>query len=213
MSEFHIHIDAKQLSDGLERTLLRLGFEHRPFLREADETSYAPDHHLTLKTEDPVRFRHAFDRIRHEAESSDGMDGYIEGEYVPFDESLPNRNFNPSVAVPFRVDLVPLPPGNFRQSEIHVTFDRDRSDPRLKEVLRAMGFVPASAPKPYGMDKIYTVQGSRAEISLLLPVLRAFLIRVGGGVACSIKEERIARWWVSSPSVLLPPVIGTISWQ
>ncbi len=29
----------------------------------------------------------------------------------------------------------------------------------------------------------------------------------GGSVKCSVKEERIVRWWVISPNLQLPPVL------
>jgi hypothetical protein len=71
-----------------------------------------------------------------------------------------------------------------------------------------MGFFAAYIPKSYGVAEIFTAQGSRSDVSQLLPGLVDFLNSVGGAVACSVKEERIAAWWVSDSSVRLPPVIG-----
>ena len=138
------------------------------------------------------------------------MRGYVEGEVIAEDIQIEEKPFSEFVPAPFRIATTSLPAGHFRESEIHVTLDRDRSDPRLIEALAGMGFFAAYLPKPYGTAQIFTVQGSRALIGELMPDLLAFLRTAGGAVSCSVKEERIAAWWMSDPPVRLPPVISTV---
>jgi hypothetical protein len=42
--------------------------------------------------------------------------------------------------------------------------------------------------------------------------LKLYLEDVGGAVNCSLKEERVAAWWLSEPTLRLPPVVGEIEW-
>jgi hypothetical protein len=56
------------------------------------------------------------------------------------------------------------------------------------------------------------VQGSRQKIHSILPALKEYLKSVGGAVNCSIKEERVAAWWLSEPTLRLPPVVSAIEW-
>jgi hypothetical protein len=107
---------------------------------------------------------------------------------------------------------VTLPSGTFRESEIHVVLDRDRSDPRLVQSLMDMGLYTAYLPKSYGTAQVFTLQGSKAKIGSLLGPLKDYLAKAGGTVNGSIKEERIADWWLSEPSLSLPPVVEDIDW-
>lgn len=213
MSEFHIHVDASWVSSDFENLLSCLGFRRMDFSREAgDDGLYAPAHHLTTKLYDPEKFRQAFDTIESYVSSHNAMIGYIEGEMLPFDLKIPHRPFSPSVAIPFKIDLGELAPGSFRETELHVTVDRDNTDPDLIEGLRAMGLFCAHIPKPSGLALVFTVQGARSHIDLLAPALTEFLTIAGGCANASIKEERIARWWMSSPDVKRPPVVRAVHW-
>jgi hypothetical protein len=106
-----------------------------------------------------------------------------------------------------------LPESTFRESEIHVVFDRDVSHPQLQQNLLQMGLYGAYLPKEYGTAAVFTLQGSRSHIAELLPPLTAYLERVGGLSAGTIKEERIVSWWLSEPRVSLPPVVAAIDFQ
>jgi hypothetical protein len=75
-----------------------------------------------------------------------------------------------------------------------------------------MGFYPAWLKKAKGLAQVFTAQGSREHIDALLPSLLDYLERAGGATDCSIKEERVARYWISGPDVKLAPVIQRIMW-
>ncbi len=211
MSNFHIHVDAFELAPEFERFLLgTCGFYRSDFAGHPDGVDgFEPPHHLTLKVGDNNEFRRRFDQVIAAAKHPVQMRGYVEGEFIAADIDIEARPFDPAVPVPFRIANAQLPIGGFRESEIHITLDRDRSDPRLLRALAAMGFFAAYIPKPYGVAEIFTVQGKRSDVNHLLPGLVEFLKSAGGAVACSVKEERIAAWWVSDSSVRLPPVIGS----
>ncbi len=47
-------------------------------------------------------------------------------------------------------------------------------------------------------------------MKIVSKAMKEYIDAVGGAVMCSIKEERIARWWVSGDEVKLPPVIHEV---
>jgi hypothetical protein len=214
MAEFHIHIDAASLSTNFEKYVTHdLGFWRSDFSGHPEGVEhYEPPHHLTQKMADSKEFKALFDRIVEHAKAPQAMRGYIEGEFVPLDQYLAPLPFYASVSLPFKLQRTFLPAGAFRETEVHVTLDRDCSEPQLLHNLLEMGFYAAYLPKPYGTAAIFTAQGSRAKIDAILPALTTYLERAGGAVECSIKEERIAAWWVSEPTLSLPPVVDSIEW-
>ena len=214
MREYHIHVDAKWLSSELEHFLTDvLGFWRMDFIREHHgHSNHAPERHLTLKLFDGREFKSAFRRIEEFVSSKKALVGYIEGEYVAIDRAIPVRPFDPTVPIPFTVDLEQLQPGRFRQSEVHVTLSRDHSDFRLLTNLSAMGLYSALIPKTYGIGLVFTVQGSQQTISKLVPPLIEYLHAAGGCMSGSVKEERIASYWVSDPNLVLPPVVSATKW-
>lgn len=215
MAGFHIHIDAQSLTADFERHLIDgLGFWRNDFSGHPEGLPhYEPPHHLTQEPATSQEFRHLFDRVLPLAQAPGAMRGYIEGEFVALDQDFPTRAFDPSVPAPFTLRRTFLPSGAFRESEIHITLDRDRSHPHLLLGLLDMGFYAAYLPKSYGTAEIFTAQGSRPNIDAILPALGHYLEDAGGAVECSIKEERIAGWWTSASDLPLPPVIGSIEWH
>ena len=212
-TEFHIHIDAVSLEQSFELALMNdLGFSLKNFLKEPTVTqSYAPDRHLTYKTQDRRESNHTFKAIKSYLDRyPNGMEGYIEYECIPERILISNSEFNTEVAIPFKLEFGSLPEGKFREDEIHITLDRDRSDHRLRDSLKQMGFSPAYMKKDYGIAEILTIQGSRKDIEIVLPLITNYLKQVGGAVNCVIKEERIVRSWMSAPDITLPPVITSI---
>ena len=183
------------------------------FLHEEGVDSFEPNRHLTYHPKDSVEFKEVFGALRDFADAHPGViEGYIEGECIPCDLDIPEKQFDSTLPLPFTLQLGALSPGEFREDEIHVSLLRDQSDPRLLEALTKMGMYVAYLPKEAGVAAIYTVQGSRSVISELLPALTFYLQRAGGGVRCSIKEERIAEWWVSDSAIGLPPVVESVKW-
>jgi hypothetical protein len=211
---FHIHIDAQSLRADFERYLIEcLGFWRSDFSGHPEGFEhYEPPHHLTQEPATSREFRELFAQVLPLAQAPGAMRGYIEGEFVALDQDLGSRPYDPSVLAPFRLERTFLPQGTFRESEVHVTLDRDRSHPELLKTLLNIGMYAAYLPKDYGTAEVFTAQGSRADIDAVLPALMNYLESVGGAVECSVKEERIANWWTSEPGLPLPPVIRSIEW-
>lgn len=213
MSEFHIHVDAIYIGQGFEEFLLNtLGFSLKNFsVIPTESERHAPERHLTYKTADAKTFHQQFDAIeQHLTQHPKAMEGYVEGEYIPEELKIPHGEFNSEVLAPFTVELGNLEVGEFREDEIHITLDADRSDPQLLLSLRQMGFFSVFMDKAYGTAKIFTTQGSYQSIQEILPLLTSYLGAVGGAVNCVVKEERIVRFWLSSPDVKRPPTIANI---
>jgi hypothetical protein len=211
--EFHIHIDAEWIGDNFEFFLMdKLRFFLKNFAGFPVNTArHAPERHFTYKVDNHKIFHEKFDAILNFINyHPDSMSGYIEGEEIPHKLAIPTRPFNADILPPFKLELGSLPTGKFREDEIHITLDRDRSDPRLILSLRQMGFFSVYMDKDYGTAEIFTTQGSCRDIRRVLPLITNYLNEVGGAVNCVIKEEIIVRSWMSSPDLQLPPVISTI---
>jgi hypothetical protein len=213
LGEFHIHIDAHQLAHQFEDKLLQeLGFANTDFAGHPEGVlHFETPRHLTYKTKDAKTFKTVFDAIAdYLKENTESITGYVEGEYIPLDIDLEEQPFDPTIPVPCKFELTTLATGTFREDEIHVTLDRDRSDPRLIDNLRSMGFFSAYMDKSFGTVEILTAQGSKQNVQQLLSKVLSYLKAAGGAVKCSVKEERIVRWWLSKPDIKLPPVIKAI---
>jgi hypothetical protein len=212
VTEFHIHVDARSMGPDVERALI----EDHAFI----ETNFSghpegvvhfePNHHLTLKCFSGREFQERF-KAAESFLSTTTMRGYLEGEFIASDDAIEERSFDPGVPLDVRVDLGALPSGKFRETELHITMDRDRSDPRLIEALCATGMFAAYLPKAYGTAVVFTAQGDRKTVRKLLDHLTERLHRAGGAVAGSIKEELVVRWWLSHADVAVPPVVVRIS--
>jgi hypothetical protein len=215
MPGFDIHIDASELSKNFEQFLLGVGFWRSDFCgHPPGAPSYEPLHHLTLQPKSTAEYKQAFHTVQnYVAAHRDALRGYIEGEFFAFDRDLEFKSFDASVAAPFEVKTGFLPAGKFRESEIHVTMSRDKSDARLVEILMKMGFFTAYLSKEYGIGQVFTVQGSHTQIQSLLPIVYEFLRNIGGAAECSVKEERVVGWWTSDSGVCLPPVVEEIIWN
>jgi hypothetical protein len=210
---YHIHVDAQHLAPDFETFLLEsLGFFLSHFAgHPEDALHFEAPRHLTCKTNDSKVFLEVFEQAKAFAEANpSSFVGYIEGECIPLDLDLLDRPFDPSIEFPFKFELAPLSPGKFREDEIHITLDRDKSDPRLLQVLRSAGFFSAYMEKPNNVVEILTVQGTYRQIQELLPDILKYLNAAGGSVSCSVKEERIIKWWLSQPDVPVPPTISAV---
>lgn len=211
--QFHIHIDAHQLSPVFENLLLtEYNFYDTDFSGHPKGVPhYETPRHLTYKTQNGKTFNNLFntltDYLKHHPNA---IKGYVEGEAIPLDLDIPETPFNSDIPIPYQFNLKPLSAGTFREDEIHITLDREKSDPRLIKSLRSMGFFSAYMDKLSAKVEILTIQGTRQQIQEILPKLIMYLQQAGGSVGCSIKEERIIRWWTSSLDIQLPPVIQSI---
>src|ERR1017187_3141017 len=134
MAGYDIHIDATELRADAERFLIEeMKFWRSDFCGHPEGAdAYEPPHHLTIKPEVSDEYKNSFNRVRDYFQSRPGsIQGYIEGEFFAFDKDLEAKPFDQQVKAPFTIRTGSLPPGTFRESEIHVTMNRDQSDPRL----------------------------------------------------------------------------------
>ncbi|MBS4052862.1 MAG: hypothetical protein KGZ69_16905 [Methylomonas sp.] len=192
----------------------QLGFWRSDFCGHPEgHPHFEPAHHMTQKPKDGKEHRALIESVLAHAEKTDAMLGYIEGEFIPLDEDIPERPYDPSIQPPFKIHRTTLPAGSFREDEIHITLSRDESDPGMIQSLIDMGLFAAYLPKPHGVAVVFTVQGTRKQIEELWEPLCNYLHKAGGAKNCSIKEERITHWWLSQPDVSLPPVIDHIEWS
>jgi hypothetical protein len=211
--DFHIHVDAQQMSLELELFLIEnLKFWNSNFSGHPEGAlHFETPRHLTWKSKDAKEARSTFDTLINYLESNPNcIEGYVEGEYIPVDIDLPAQPFNPNIPIPYRLELCSLEPGKFREDEIHITLDREKSDPRLIAALRSMGFFSAWMEKSSSSVEIFTVQGERLHIEKIFADMITYLRNAGGAVNGSIKEEKIVRWWLSSPDLKLPPVFQNL---
>src|SRR5213593_3753140 len=101
-AEFHIHVDAWILSSEFSHRLLKeWHFAASDFAgHPADQEGFEPPHHLTFKTRHGAEFRTVFHSVVAAAQTDGSLKGYIEGEFLPFDEDIPQQPFNPGVSPP-----------------------------------------------------------------------------------------------------------------
>ena len=178
---------------------------------EPDQIRHAPQRHLSKKYFDSAEYAQAFDLITDFlSKDSKALDGYVEGEYIALDMNIEEKPFSALNKLPFSFDLRDVKLGEFREDEIHLTLNKDKSDSKLISAMKKMGFFSVQMMKQYGIAEIFTVQGTKEEIESLIPLLISYLNATGGAVNCSLKEERIISYWTSSPNLKLPPVISNL---
>jgi len=221
----HIHVDAHSpLSEEFERYLLvDLGFVWTQFDEpEEPVEDYYPRYHLTRKFYDRSEFKSMQKLLYDYLENSDDpFDGYAEFEALTVDQRLneDEKPFNPGIEPSFRISPENWKklhgakgPDSFRESEIHLGMDAERSDPRLIERLTDMGFMVIFNTKEVAGSKyrqiIFTMQGSPWEtIDDICQRTIRYIDEAGGAVNCDIIEERITTHWLSGPHVARPPII------
>lgn len=207
--EFHIHVDAEWLHPAAEHELRALGFWSMEFRdRTRHPSHYAPQRHLTVKLDDVRVFKAQFPHVV--AAVTGQMQGYIEGEYVANKRTISCEERWQSIMFPFRFTTGALPPGRFREDEIHLTFRDGPIDSQLEVALLAAGFAYAELDKSDGLAQVFTVQGTRRDIGRILGPTLHFLEHCGGYRSVRVKEERIARWWASTPDMVFPPTLASI---
>jgi hypothetical protein len=207
--EYHIHIDANYLSSQAEVLLLdKFGFTDTAFSGHAKGAlHFETPKHFTFKTKSNLEFNCKFESIhQYFLDNPESVVGYLEGEYVPLDTEILPKPFDRTVPVPFKLALTNLESGSFREDEIHITLDRDKSEPQLLENLRTMGFFSAYMDKPHSNVEIFTAQGSKKNVRVILKHVKEYLHKAGGGIGGTIKEEIILRWWLSDPQISIPPI-------
>lgn len=149
MNGFHIHVDAESLSFEFENFLIKeVGFENTDFCGHPDGyIHFEPNRHLTFKTSSVSHFREIYSSIIVQANKPNNLRGYIEGEYIASDLNVPEKGYDPSIQTPISIKMKKLSDNSFRETEIHITMNRDKSDQRLIKSFLDMGFFGAYIPK------------------------------------------------------------------
>ena len=201
------------MSDKFEQYLLsELGYWRTDFVAP-DGGPTDPLNHLTVKPNTTKEFKDIFDCTVEYARIHNGMEGYVEGEVIASEVSISEDDYDQSIPIPYKLEMESLPVGHFKQAEFHLTLCPEHSHRDLLEKLRNMGLMTIYMPKPRGIALIYTAQGEINVISELVDQTTQFLEKSGGAVKCDIKQEHIAKWWLSDDSLSLPPVVKTIRYS
>ncbi len=211
--KYHVHIDAVEISEeALAFAVEKFGFVNTNFAHVPTGVEhYEPAIHFTLKTNDPRLVRNSIKILRERFCDSDEFIGYLEAEYIAHDKDLLDQpTFRSQVPKPFIANKKRLLPGEFRESEIHVTMLTEDFGSPVAEALREMGMFTALMEKPFGTAQIFTLQGEIDTIRAIFKHTHDYLLRCGGYTNCSIKEERIIDYWLSAACVSLPPVIERV---
>lgn len=219
-SHFHIHVDGTYVVPELQRRFeAALGFTETNFAGHPEGYKhFEPTLHLTKKLDDKRQYRTEWDQAVAIAKSDPAFRGYLEGEFIPLDEDLVEKPYLPGVPVPFRITRRKLKGAAedepFRRSEIHLTMDKDRSDPRLITDLLDAGLYGAYIPKADHVAITLTAQSVVThETGVLAGLLMGYVGRVGGAVRASIKEEMaINHHVVGIEASDLPEVIDQVEY-
>lgn len=209
---FHIHIDGHSMDPETRALIQAQGHTDTPFRVDmfTDET-FAPEHHFTYKTEDSREFKRVFEETVDILRQSN-FEGYLEGECVPIArEKIETPVTEDQIEISGNLEYSELEPGEFRESEIHIRFDHQKSDKRFVKVLRELGFMSVFVDKDFGLAEILTVQGTREAIKDLEVFVIDFLKKSSGVVNCTVKREDVAKYWLSHPNVRLAPIIRDAS--
>lgn len=196
---FHIHVDATEIDPELSRWFIEQGVLDTPFTGHPEGYEhFEPNQHMTLKITDGQMFKEIWDRLVSNVKSYHGIfRGYLEGEWIPTDDALPETPYV-DVPVPFsltRRRLSAEAGEDFRDKEIHLTFDKNRSHPEMIQKLLSMGLYGAYVEKSDHVALVLTAQGDRKVIDPMVVMLRNFLTESGGLVSGTFKDEFAIRYY------------------
>ena len=214
---YHIHVDARSMPLELSKyALVSLGFTETNFSGHPDGfRHFEPNIHLTLKIATSEEFKSAWMLLEQKAAHT-GLVGYLEGEYIRTDEIFEEKPYQ-KVPVPFYIKrrrLAGPPQESFREAELHLVMDKDRSNPTLIRKLLESGLYGAYMPKGDHTAVVLTIQGFREDISAIAASLRGFLRQSGGAYRCTLKEELAIRHRLFGVDPIeLPEIIAAIMWR
>lgn len=209
---FHLHIDAQEpIGLGLRQQLGDThGMRAHDFSGHPDGyPHFEPADHLTRVFQTSVELHTAFAAVTALLGEAD-FTGYVEAEVVPtaMRWRMWEKAFDSKIPKPALLRTQELEPGQFRESEVHITFDADRSNQQAVTRLLDSGYFGALLQKQWGTCMVLSVQGTTAQIQALLPTLKKYLVASGGLIHAKIKVEQIVDYWLSSDDVRRPPVLA-----
>jgi hypothetical protein len=191
----HIHGDWQEISPEAIALCESLGLTKTNFSGHPEGWEhFEPILHQTLKIESGREFNRVWDKLvlGLTALGPGHIRGYLEGERIPVDMTLPEKPYMPFETPPFQIHRRRLDPRRgevFREKEIHLTLDKDESDPDLIRDLLEAGLYGAYVPKSDHTALVLTMQGSRGVVDQLTEMLLPYLYETGGLVRASFKDE------------------------
>ncbi|MFT5890279.1 MAG: hypothetical protein ACI9Y7_000369 [Dokdonia sp.] len=194
---FHIHIDAQEMTEELyEYAIKTLKFYDSDFNGHPEGfLHFEPEKHLTLKLITKAEFDETWEKLAKFTDKTK-LRGYLEGEFIPIDEFIPYTEYK-DIPIPFKIErrkLTGKDNEEFRQTEIHLTMEKDKSNPDLMKKLLEAGLYGAYIPKRRGTFLVLTIQGFIKDIVPLTNIIREYIIESGGAYLCTIKEERALKY-------------------
>lgn len=194
---FHIHIDAQEMSKELyEYAIKELKFYDSDFNGHPDGFKhFEPKKHLTLKLTSKEEFNLTWEILDNFTDRTK-LRGYLEGEFIPIDEIIPYKEYK-DIPVPFKINRRKLTGEKyeeFRQTEIHLTMEKDKSNPELMKKLLEAGLYGAYITKRRGTFLVLTIQGFIKDIKPLTDKIRHYITQSGGAYLCTLKEERALKY-------------------
>ena len=214
---YHIHIDGKKMPDELCSEYQHFfkfspaGFIGSP----SGYPAFTPRYHLTRKISHKTEFESVWAEIEKLTFSRSDFRGYIEGEYIHVHKKIEEKPYSPT-QVPFKIRRRLLT-GNigeeFRQTEVHLSMDKDKSNPELIKNLLDAGLFGGYLPKKDHTAIIFTAQGFRKDIVVLVEMIEDFIQRSGGAIHCSMKEEIAVKYLlVGITQADLPEVVDCVEY-
>ncbi len=196
---FHLHVDGLCLPLAAAEYMATSVFEETPFCKEMMGDGFEAPHHFTLKTTDPRTFKSTFeDTVAYLSKTE--FEGYVEGECIAYDMDIEHSISEPVSLENLSPEFSDLNPGEFRETELHITL-KHHENHKAVAALKRIGFFSAFMDKPFGLAEILTVQGSKRAIGALENHVIRFLQSRDDISDCSIKREDIAKFWLSDPNV------------
>ena len=152
---FHIHIDAQEMPKALDDYAINdLSFVPTDYDGHPEGYDhFEPIRHLTFKAHNKDMFHEVWEKLDKKLDAFPDFVGYIEGEYLPIDEFIFFKEEFIDLPIPFHISrrkLVPEKKEDFRQTEIHVTMEKTKSNPLLMKKLLDSGMYGAFIPKKDG---------------------------------------------------------------
>jgi hypothetical protein len=188
---FHIHVDAQYISPAFLKAVLNIGFDLDNFGQHPEFVPYfGPNFMLSLKTQEGSVFKEKWNNLE-KAMNDHPIRGYAEGEFIPSDHAFENKPFN-GTKPNFHISRRKLHGGliePFRESEIHLSMDADRSNPDLIRGLIEAGLYAAYYKKPQGNYIILTIQGSKSAVEKIKSLVQNYVEKAGGTHNGTLKEE------------------------
>lgn len=190
---FHLHIDATVMPEPLYGILKnQMGFWDSEFNGHPEGFShFEPKRHVTLKFTEGGKFRKACQEVEALVEQYPDFVGYLEGEYIREERFVADASYH-ELPVPFQITRRRLDGSSFeqfRESELHLSLDKDASNPRLIKNLLEAGLYGAYLPKVDYVALVLTIQGFREDIGRLTECIWDHLAQSGGTVKAKLKEE------------------------